>query len=54
MLEIRITRWADLDDAGRNRALSRPKLKNAEELPEQVAAIIKAVRNTGDKALKLL
>ncbi|MFC0050298.1 histidinol dehydrogenase, partial [Rheinheimera tilapiae] len=52
MLEIRITRWADLDDAGRNRALSRPKLKNAEELPEQVASIIKAVRNTGDKALK--
>ena len=52
MLEIRITRWANLDDAGRNRALSRPKLKNAEELPEQVASIIKAVRNTGDKALK--
>ena len=52
MLEIRITRWAELDEAGKNRALNRPKLKNAEELPEQVAGIIKAVRNTGDKALK--
>lgn len=52
MLEIRISRWAELDDAGKNRVLSRPKLKNAEELPEQVASIIKAVRNTGDKALK--
>jgi histidinol dehydrogenase len=52
MLEIRISRWAELDDAGKSRVLSRPKLKNAEELPEQVAGIIKAVRNTGDKALK--
>ncbi len=32
--------------------LARPKLKNADDLPEQVRTIIKAVRNTGDKALK--
>ncbi len=52
MLEIRIDRWQELDEASRQKVLARPRLKSSEELPEQVAAIIKAVRNTGDKALK--
>lgn len=52
MLEVRVSVWAELDDDGKNRLLARPKLKNAADLPEQVAAIIKAVRNTGDKALR--
>lgn len=52
MLEIRISRWPELDAAGKQKLLSRPKLKSNEELPEQVSSIIKAVRNTGDKALK--
>jgi histidinol dehydrogenase len=52
MLEIRISRWQELDTAGQQKLLSRPKLKSSEELPEQVSSIIKAVRNTGDKALK--
>lgn len=52
MLEIRIDRWQELDEVSRQKVLARPRLKSSEELPEQVAAIIKAVRNTGDKALK--
>lgn len=52
MLEIRISVWDQLDDEGQRNVLRRPKLKNAEDLPSQVASIIKAVRNTGDKALK--
>ncbi len=52
MLEIRIDRWQELDEASRQKVLARPRLKSSEELPEQVSAIIKAVRNTGDKALK--
>ncbi len=52
MLEVRISVWAELDNDGKKRLLARPKLKNAEDLPDQVSSIIKAVRNTGDKALK--
>ena len=52
MLEVRISRWAELDESGKRRVLSRPNLKNSADLPEQVSTIIKAVRNTGDKALK--
>lgn len=52
MLEVRISRWAELDESGKKRVLSRPTLKNSADLPEQVSTIIKAVRNTGDKALK--
>ena len=52
MLEVRISRWAELDESGKKRVLSRPNLKNSADLPEQVGTIIKAVRNTGDKALK--
>jgi histidinol dehydrogenase len=52
MLEVRISVWAELEDDGKKRLLARPKLKNADDLPEQVAAIVKAVRNTGDKALR--
>lgn len=52
MLEIRISRWSELDSSGQQKVLSRPKLKSNEELPDQVSSIIKAVRNTGDKALK--
>ena len=52
MLEVRISQWASLDQAAQQKVLARPKLKNAEDLPEQVRTIIKAVRNTGDKALK--
>lgn len=52
MLEVRISVWSELDNDGKKRLLARPKLKNADDLPEQVAAIIKAVRNTGDKALR--
>ncbi|MBU1437323.1 MAG: histidinol dehydrogenase [Gammaproteobacteria bacterium] len=44
--------WAELDNDGKKRLLARPKLKNAEDLPDQVSSIIKAVRNTGDKALR--
>ncbi|MBU2427748.1 MAG: histidinol dehydrogenase, partial [Gammaproteobacteria bacterium] len=52
MLEVRISVWAELDNDGKKRLLARPKLKNAEDLPDQVSSIIKAVRNTGDKALR--
>ena len=52
MLEVRVSVWAELDHDDKKRLLARPKLKNSEQLPEQVAAIIKAVRNTGDKALR--
>ncbi len=52
MLEVRISVWAELDEDGKKRLLARPKLKNADDLPEQVCSIIKAVRNTGDKALR--
>lgn len=52
MLEVRVSVWAELDTDGKKRVLARPKLKNSDELPEQVTSIIKAVRNTGDKALR--
>lgn len=52
MLEIRISQWTNLDQTAQQKVLARPKLKNAEDLPEQVQTIIKAVRSTGDKALK--
>jgi len=52
MLEVRISVWSELDNDGKKRLLARPKLKNADDLPEQVATIVKAVRNTGDKALR--
>lgn len=52
MLEIKISDWQQLDPTARSSLLQRPKLKNADDLPSQVAAIIKAVRNTGDIALK--
>lgn len=52
MLGIRINRWFELDNAAKQKVLNRPNPKSNADLPEQVAAIIKAVRNTGDKALK--
>lgn len=52
MLGIRINRWFELDETAKQKVLSRPNPKNNADLPEQVAAVIKAVRNTGDKALK--
>ncbi|HAT40498.1 MAG TPA: histidinol dehydrogenase [Rheinheimera sp.] len=52
MLGIRINRWFELDDTAKQKVLNRPNPKNNAELPDQVAAVIKAVRNTGDKALK--
>lgn len=52
MLDIKISRWSDLDGPAQLKLLSRPQLKSSAELPEQVSSIIKAVRNTGDKALK--
>lgn len=52
MLGIRINRWFELDDAAKHKVLNRPNPKSNAELPEQVSAVIKAVRNTGDKALK--
>lgn len=52
MLGIRINRWFELDDAAKQKVLNRPNPKSNAELPEQVSAVIKAVRNTGDKALK--
>lgn len=52
MLGIRINRWFELDNAAKQKVLNRPNPKNNAELPQEVAAVIKAVRNTGDKALK--
>ena len=52
MLGIRINRWFELDDTAKQKVLNRPNPKNNAELPDQVTAVIKAVRNTGDKALK--
>jgi len=52
MLDIFIRRWADGDDLARQKLLNRPVPKNSADLPEQVAQVIKAVRNTGDTALK--
>lgn len=52
MLGIRINRWFELDDTAKQKVLNRPNPKNNAELPDQVAAVLKAVRNTGDKALK--
>lgn len=52
MLGIRINRWFELDETAKQKVLSRPNPKNNADLPQEVAAVIKAVRNTGDKALK--
>ncbi len=52
MLGIRINRWFELDNAAKQKVLNRPNPKSNAELPQEVAAVIKAVRNTGDKALK--
>lgn len=52
MLDIFIRRWTDGDDLARQKLLNRPVPKNSADLPEQVAQVIKAVRNTGDTALK--
>jgi histidinol dehydrogenase len=52
MLKIEISNWSELDNKAQQVLLLRPKLKNATELPAEVASIIKAVRNTGDKALR--
>jgi len=34
MLEVRISRWAELDESGKKRVLSRPNLKNSADLPQ--------------------
>ncbi len=52
MLGIRINRWFELDNAAKQKVLNRPNPKSNADLPQEVAAVIKAVRNTGDKALK--
>jgi len=52
MLKVSISNWSELDYKAQQALLLRPKLKNAAELPAEVASIIKAVRNTGDKALR--
>lgn len=52
MLKIEVSNWSNLDNKAQQALLLRPKLKNATELPAEVASIIKAVRNTGDKALR--
>ena len=52
MLKVSISNWSELDDKAQQALLLRPKLKNAADLPAEVATIIKAVRNTGDKALR--
>jgi histidinol dehydrogenase len=52
MLKVLISNWSELDNKAQQALLLRPKLKNAAELPAEVASIIKAVRNTGDKALR--
>lgn len=50
---MQILEWAALDAAGRARALARPALNDSALRASQVAAIIQAVRNDGDAALRM-
>lgn len=51
---MQIVNWSDLDESGRERVLARPALANACEQQDAVEAIIGAVREEGDAALRAL
>ena len=44
-------KWAEMDDAARNAALSRPAITGNPQIDAQVDAIIATIRSDGDKAL---
>ncbi|MEE9272447.1 MAG: histidinol dehydrogenase [Robiginitomaculum sp.] len=50
---MQILAWRDLDEAGRNKALSRPKALLDKNVRQSVSRILKAVRDDGDEALRL-
>jgi histidinol dehydrogenase len=49
--QLTITRWAELDEAGRLAALARPRLSARTDVENLAAAIIREVRQDGDAAL---
>jgi histidinol dehydrogenase len=51
MSSMRVTRWSELDEAGRDALLARPAVRANPRIAAQVAEIIAEVRADGDAAL---
>ena len=51
---MQILHWSSLDEAGRKRALARPRLESRGDVEQLARSIIKDVRSEGDVALKRL
>ncbi|MCT6701451.1 histidinol dehydrogenase [Rheinheimera sp. 4Y26] len=52
MLNLQINNWSALDNKAQQALLLRPKLRSKADLSAQVAAIIEAVQQQGDEALR--
>lgn len=52
MLNLQINNWSNLDNKAQQALLARPKLRSKADLAAQVAAIIEAVQQQGDAALR--
>lgn len=51
-MEIRINIWAELDEDAQGTLLARPALQNDAEIRDQVASILRDVRDGGDSAIR--
>jgi histidinol dehydrogenase len=51
-MEIRINIWAELDEGAQGALLQRPALQNDAEIRDQVASILRDVRDGGDSAIR--